>query len=92
MLKDLKILNQLKTSVQNKLNNDDSEITDDKKTWFRYRAVPIWLRIVLVLLLWLISMIIGLMIGFSVLGDGNAFDVFKWGTWQHIFDIKDGKS
>ncbi|WP_345940878.1 DNA-directed RNA polymerase subunit beta [Granulicatella sp. zg-84] len=34
-----------------------------------------------------VFLVIGLMIGYSILGDGNAFDVFNWHTWQHILDF-----
>lgn len=54
---------------------------------FRLRLIPIWLRVILVVLLLFCVSIIGLVIGYSVLGTGEALDVLKWGTWQHIIDI-----
>ena len=30
---------------------------------------------------------IGLLIGYGPIGGGNALDVFRWETWQHIFDF-----
>ncbi|MGP6138680.1 MULTISPECIES: DNA-directed RNA polymerase subunit beta [unclassified Jeotgalibaca] len=29
---------------------------------------------------------VGLAVGYSVLGDGEMMDVFKYDTWQHILD------
>lgn len=43
--------------------------------------------VVLFLALALLLLVIGMMIGFSVLGDGNPLDVLDWKTWQHILDF-----
>jgi|SRR5690625_184919 len=53
----------------------------------RRRVFPIWLRIIVMSLLCAIALIIGAMIGYSILGDGSARDVLEKGTWQHIIDI-----
>ncbi|WP_233192002.1 DNA-directed RNA polymerase subunit beta [Sporosarcina sp. P34] len=59
--------------------------------WVQVRMIPIWLRLLLILLLVVLAAIAGTMVGFSVIGDGQAGDVFKKETWQHIFDIMNGK-
>ncbi|WP_233191627.1 DNA-directed RNA polymerase subunit beta [Sporosarcina sp. P18a] len=59
--------------------------------WVQVRMIPIWLRLLLILLLIILAAIAGTMVGFSVIGDGQAGDVFKKETWQHIFDIMNGK-
>ncbi|WP_233194234.1 DNA-directed RNA polymerase subunit beta [Sporosarcina sp. P21c] len=59
--------------------------------WVQVRMIPIWLRLLLILLLMVLAAIAGTMVGFSVIGDGSAGDVFKKETWQHIFDIMNGK-
>jgi hypothetical protein len=65
---------------------------DEKKTrWVQIRMFPIWLRIIIVLLLIVIAGALGSMIGYGVIGDGNAKDALKWETWQHIIDIMSGK-
>lgn len=33
------------------------------------------------------SIIIGVLIGYAVIGDGNPLDIFNWNTWQHILDF-----
>ena len=65
---------------------------ETKKTrWVQIRMFPIWLRIVIVLLLIVVAAALGSMIGYGVIGDGNARDALKWETWQHIIDIMSGK-
>ncbi|WP_152656833.1 DNA-directed RNA polymerase subunit beta [Oceanobacillus sp. CFH 90083] len=53
----------------------------------RLRIFPIWLRIIVVSIFAAAAFIIGLMIGFAVLGDGSPLDVLRLETWQHIVDI-----
>jgi DNA-directed RNA polymerase subunit beta len=57
------------------------------RRWVRVRMLPIWLRIVLVIVLLAASLAFGAMVGYGVIGDGNPADVFKKETWQHIIDI-----
>lgn len=57
----------------------------------RLRLVPIWLRILLVTLFFVAAAAIGLIIGYSAIGDGDAGDALKWDTWQHLLDIIEGK-
>lgn len=56
----------------------------------RIRLLPVWLRVILVLCLLVLVTVVGLVFGYSVLGDGNAADALKWDTWQHILDIMRG--
>ncbi|TCP19524.1 DNA-directed RNA polymerase subunit beta [Scopulibacillus darangshiensis] len=53
----------------------------------RRRAFPIWLRLVAIVFFSAFALVAGAMIGYGIVGDGNVFDVFKVGTWQHIVDI-----
>ncbi|MCT1905518.1 DNA-directed RNA polymerase subunit beta [Oceanobacillus sojae] len=53
----------------------------------RLRIFPIWLRIIVVLIFAAAAFIVGLMIGFAVLGNGSPLDVLRMETWQHIVDI-----
>ncbi|SDQ16659.1 DNA-directed RNA polymerase subunit beta [Carnobacterium viridans] len=43
------------------------------------------LKIVLVIVLIALAFIIGAMIGYGVLGDGNPFAIFEKEIWVHIF-------
>ncbi|MFC2948874.1 DNA-directed RNA polymerase subunit beta [Virgibacillus sediminis] len=53
----------------------------------RRRAFPIWLRVIVVILLAAMALIVGLMIGYSVLGDGHPMEILRKDTWQHIYEI-----
>ncbi|GAC90568.1 hypothetical protein KN10_1004 [Anoxybacillus flavithermus NBRC 109594] len=53
----------------------------------RRRLIPIWLRLVIVFVLVLLSGMIGAMVGYGVIGEGNAWDALKPSTWQHIVDL-----
>jgi len=68
------------------------EVTEPKKTfWVQIRMIPIWLRLVLIILLIALVAVIGLRVGYSYIGDGNPEDVLKKETWTHIIDIIKGK-
>nr|WP_316046874.1 DNA-directed RNA polymerase subunit beta [Planococcus glaciei] len=38
-----------------------------------------------------LAMVLGVMVGYGVIGDGEPADALKWETWQHILDIMSGK-
>lgn len=56
----------------------------------RIRLIPIWLRVIIVIILIALAIVLGAMFGYAVIGEGKATDVFKKETWQHIFDIMNG--
>lgn len=51
------------------------------------RLIPIWLKFVIVIVLMIVFALIGAMVGYGVLGDGEVLDVFKPSTWTHIYDL-----
>lgn len=53
----------------------------------RKRLIPIWLRVIIVVLLCFVSLIAGLVFGYGVIGEGNPSDALDKSTWQHIIDI-----
>lgn len=53
----------------------------------RRRIFPIWLRLIVILILCVVALIVGLIVGYGILGDGVPSDALKWETWQHIVDI-----
>lgn len=53
----------------------------------RVRLVPIWLRLVIVIVLIGLAALAGAMIGYSVIGGGSAWEVLHKSTWTHILDI-----
>jgi hypothetical protein len=58
-----------------------------KGTKIRLRLIPIWMRVIIVVLLIGFSSLIGAAIGYGVLGGGNASDVLKMSTWTHIMEL-----
>lgn len=75
------------TEMKPNIDKPETREQKDKVKKTRVRLIPIWLRLLIILVLLILSLAIGAMIGYGVLGDGNAFDVFKKSTWQHIADI-----
>ncbi len=69
----------------------EQETVPRKQFWVQIRLLPIWLRIVLVLLLLTGAAIFGAIIGYGYMGDGVPADVLKKETWTHILDIINGK-
>lgn len=61
--------------------------TREKKKRIRIRLIPIWLRIIIVLVLLAASIVLGAMFGYAVMGGGKAKDVFEKSTWTHIMDL-----
>ncbi|MBT2570921.1 DNA-directed RNA polymerase subunit beta [Planococcus sp. ISL-110] len=79
-------------SLRKKAKKEVSDTEKTKKTWWvQIRLFPIWLRIILVIALIALAAVLGAMVGFGVIGDGNPADALKWETWQHILDIMSGK-
>jgi len=77
---------------RNELHKKETDTEVPKKTlWVQMRLIPIYVRVVLVILLLAVVTIIGLRIGYGVIGDGNPADVLKKETWTHIVDIISGK-
>lgn len=44
-------------------------------------------KIIFIILLGLILLVVGLMVGYGVIGKGNPFEVFSGKTWSHITDF-----
>ncbi|WLR55362.1 DNA-directed RNA polymerase subunit beta [Mesobacillus subterraneus] len=65
--------------------------TREKKKRIRIRLIPIWLRIIIVLVLLAASILLGAMFGYAVMGSGKAKDVFEKSTWTHIIDLVKGE-
>lgn len=74
------------TSEENETVSSEKQRTKRKKKQ-RIRKFPIWLRIIVVLILFALSLVGGLMVGFGIIGDGSPMDALKVETYQHIIDI-----
>lgn len=83
-------LNETVEEQPKKRRTQEPANEEQQRRFIRIRLVPIWLRIVLFLLLCIIVTAIGIVFGYSVIGEGEAGDALKWSTWKHILDIMNG--
>ena len=74
-------------SSETERHDDNQSSKKRKRQKVRVRLIPIWLRLIIIGFLLFLSIIVGAMIGYSVLGDGHPFDVLKKSTWQHIVNF-----
>lgn len=73
---------------QNDLPNErEKKEKPEKRRKIRRHAFPIWLRILVVILLAMLSIVVGVIFGYGIIGDGAPLDALKKQTWQHIIDI-----
>lgn len=73
-----------------KLQKKEQEVEKkhtENENKIRIRLIPIWLRVIMIIGLIFVSMTLGAAIGYGVLGDGKASDVFKPSTWTHLIDL-----
>lgn len=49
------------------------------------QMVTFILKVLLVIVLIAIALILGAMVGYGIIGDGNPFAIFEMSTWGHIF-------
>ncbi|MCC3356186.1 DNA-directed RNA polymerase subunit beta [Bacillus sp. REN16] len=73
--------------------NTEKEPKKKRERKIRIRLIPIWIRLLLVVVLFAASVIIGVVVGYGVIGNGDPGDALKKETWQHIVDLvnKDAK-
>lgn len=71
----------------------NKEFADNRvgRKWISSNLFLISLRIIIVVVLLVIAAIAGSAIGYGAIGDGNSLDVLNPATWQHVFDILNGK-
>lgn len=50
-------------------------------------AKRLWITLFVVLVLMIITIISGLLFGYSVFGHGQWYEVFDQETWQHLFSF-----
>ncbi|GHI01559.1 DNA-directed RNA polymerase subunit beta [Neobacillus kokaensis] len=76
-------------SVQNNGQKKKPEAADVPAKRIRIRLIPIWLRLLLLVIFMVIGVVAGAVVGYGVLGGGKVADVFKESTWTHIIDLVD---
>ena len=83
---------ELRKAQKNKVRQQEehaatNERKKPEKLRWRIRLIPIWLRIIIILIIMVVAVIAGAMFGYGVLGGGNPMDVLNKETWQHILDL-----
>lgn len=99
-------LNQVKTREEYKKTKDDerkgpanqktpnvqkAQKEDAAIKRVRIRLIPIWLRVVLLVIFTGVFLVAGAAVGYGLLGNGNPGDVLKGSTWTHIIDLVEKK-
>ena len=74
-----------KRAMRHQIEQPAEPVTNEKR--IRVRLVPIWLRLVIVIVLIGLAALAGAVVGYSVIGGGSAWDVLQRSTWTHIVDI-----
>lgn len=70
-------------SVKEKLQRNRVETIQGVEV--EHRVIPLWIKLLILLVLMILFFIVGTMIGYGILH--NPFGVFNPETWQHIFDL-----
>ncbi|MFD1737020.1 DNA-directed RNA polymerase subunit beta [Bacillus salitolerans] len=68
-------------------SEENNEETEPKKVKMSIRLIPIWLRLIIVVILISASLLAGLVVGYGILGNGEINDALKKSTWTHIVDL-----
>jgi Mn2+/Fe2+ NRAMP family transporter len=63
------------------------ETMRDRRKKIRVRLIPVWVKVVIVILLIFASMIAGTVVGYGVIGNGKPGEALQKETWTHILDI-----
>lgn len=77
------------TEAEKEQHDAATRIEKRKKNTAKSRArfIPIWLRLIIVVVLLAVSLVAGAVVGYSVMGSGSPGDVFHKKTWQHPFNV-----
>ncbi|MEK5066375.1 DNA-directed RNA polymerase subunit beta [Cytobacillus sp. FSL R5-0596] len=78
--------NQEAVKTREQLKSERSKDESPRKGRVRIRLIPIWLRIIIVVLLIFLSVTAGAAVGYGVIG-GEVKDIFSKSTWTHIVDL-----
>ncbi len=75
------------TREEKKVNQQEDTPKKRRKKKYRTRKFPITLRILVVLVLLVVSLLVGLIVGYGFIGDGEPLDALNMDTYRHIIDI-----
>lgn len=49
--------------------------------------IRLWIKIVILMGVLFITLLVGMIVGYGVIGDGKKLDALKPSTWTHILDF-----
>ncbi|OAS88139.1 MULTISPECIES: DNA-directed RNA polymerase subunit beta [Metabacillus] len=78
---------EVKKAKKAKKEQNTNEQNDKNRIRIRIRLIPIWVRVLLVLIFMVLSTLVGLIVGYGIIGNGNPADALEESTWQHIIDL-----
>ena len=79
--------NQREAATREQVKKEKKKELREKPKRVRVRLIPIWLRIIIVIALFALSIVLGAAFGYGVMGGGEAKDIFEKSTWTHIVDL-----
>lgn len=75
------------TREQLKKVKEQEQRQEREKVRVRVRLIPIWLRTLVVIALFTLSIVVGAAVGYGILGNGDPMDIFEKSTWTHVVDL-----
>jgi uncharacterized membrane protein len=78
---------EVKKAKKAKKEQNTNEQNYKNRIRIRIRLIPIWVRVLLVLIFMVLSTLVGLIVGYGIIGNGNPADALEESTWQHIIDL-----
>lgn len=87
MMDESKQMTREQLRKQNAMKTKRGRISNRPNRKLRIRLLPIWLRLLIVVLLCVVFVLLGAYVGYVVIGGGSSADVFEKSTWSHIGDL-----
>lgn len=56
----------------------------------RVRLVPIWARLLITLVLFVFSLVAGLLVGYALVGEGDSLHILTLDIWQGLYEFING--
>jgi hypothetical protein len=59
----------------------------ERREKIRVRLIPVWVKVIIVVLLLFVSALAGTIVGYGFIGNGKPSEALQKETWTHILDI-----
>lgn len=82
---------QQEAATREKVKKEKKVEHQEKRQKVRVRLVPIWLRVLIVIVLLALSIVLGAAFGYGVMGGGDPKEIFEKSTWTHIWSLVNGE-